>query len=55
LSGAGLSEADFTGADLRGSVLTAFDPRIVELRDAIITADQAVDLAMCLSMSIRAA
>ncbi|MFC0526631.1 pentapeptide repeat-containing protein [Phytohabitans kaempferiae] len=51
---ASLREADFTGADLRGTTLTAFDPRDVTLRDAIITADQAVDLAVCLRMSIRA-
>ncbi|MET7394253.1 pentapeptide repeat-containing protein [Dactylosporangium sp. NPDC005572] len=48
-----LANTDFRRADLRGSVLTAFDPRVVDLGDAIITADQAVDLAESLGLSIR--
>lgn len=51
-SNANLANADFTRADLRGSTLTAVDPRSVELRAAISTADQAVDLALCLQMCI---
>jgi fluoroquinolone resistance protein len=37
---------------LRGSVLTAFDAREVELRDAIITSAQAVELAEALHLRV---
>lgn len=53
LSAAQLTGADFTGCDLRGTDLHAFDPRTMELRDAVITADQAVVLAMSLGLQIR--
>ena len=53
LSAAQLTGADFTGCDLRGTDLHAFDPRSIELRDAVITADQAVVLAMSLGLQIR--
>jgi fluoroquinolone resistance protein len=53
LSAAQLTGGDFTGCDLRGTDLHAFDPRTLELRDAVITADQAVVLAMALGLQIR--
>lgn len=53
LSAAQLTGADFTGCDLRGTDLHAFDPRTVALKDAVITADQAVILAMTLGLQIR--
>jgi fluoroquinolone resistance protein len=53
LSGATLRETDFTRCDLRGSDLSALTPATAELRHAIITADQAVVLAMALGLEVR--
>ncbi|MGW4941739.1 pentapeptide repeat-containing protein [Actinoplanes sp. NPDC004185] len=55
LSGASLRGADFTRADLRGTDLSALDPAITEIRHAIITADQAVVVAMALGLDVRPA
>ena len=53
LSGASLRSADFTRSDLRGSDLSAVDPATTELRHAIITADQAVVVAMAMGLDVR--
>jgi fluoroquinolone resistance protein len=47
--------ADFTRADLRGTDLSALDPATTEIRHAIITADQAVVVAMALGLDVRPA
>lgn len=53
LSAADLSRADLAGCDLRGSDLSAVDPRAVGLRDAVITAQQAVVLVGALGLDVR--
>jgi uncharacterized protein YjbI with pentapeptide repeats len=55
LSGAGLRGTDFTRADLRGSDLSALDPATTELRHAVITADQAVMVAVAFGLDVRPA
>jgi fluoroquinolone resistance protein len=55
LSGARLRGADFTGCDLRGSDLSALEPESMELAGAIITADQAVQVAIALGLDVREA
>ncbi|GAA0471323.1 hypothetical protein Ade02nite_34690 [Paractinoplanes deccanensis] len=55
LSGAQLHQADLTRCDLRGSDLTALDPAATAVRQAIITPDQAVVVAMALGMDVRPA
>jgi uncharacterized protein YjbI with pentapeptide repeats len=55
LSGASLRGADFTRSDLRGSDLSALDPATTEIRHAVITADQAVMVAMALGLDVRPA
>jgi len=54
LSGAALHSADLTRSDLRGSDLSALDPTVTEVRHAVITADQAVVVAMALGLDVRA-
>lgn len=54
LSGAALHGADLTRSDLRGSDLSALDPAVTEIRHAVITADQAVAIAMALGLDVRA-
>ena len=53
LSAAFTDGADFTGADLRGSILAGINPLNVTLRRAVITADQAVHLAEALGLDVR--
>jgi uncharacterized protein YjbI with pentapeptide repeats len=53
LSGASLRSADFTRSDLRGSDLSAVDPATTELRHAVITADQAVVVALAMGLDVR--
>ncbi len=53
LSAAVTDGADFTGADLRGSDLSAINPLNVTLRRAVITADQAVQVAEALGLDVR--
>jgi uncharacterized protein YjbI with pentapeptide repeats len=53
LSGAWLHRADLTGCDLRGSDLSALDPRTVELKDAVIDPVQAVVIATALGLEVR--
>jgi uncharacterized protein YjbI with pentapeptide repeats len=55
LSGARLRGADFTSCDLRGSDLSALEPESMELARAIITADQAVTVAITLGLDVRPA
>jgi fluoroquinolone resistance protein len=55
LSGAALQHADFTRSDLRGSDLSAVDPATTQLRHAVITADQAVAVALALGLDVRPA
>ncbi|ACQ78463.1 pentapeptide repeat-containing protein [Beutenbergia cavernae DSM 12333] len=52
LSGSWLHGADFTDADLRGSALGEIDPRVVTLRGATITADQAIAIAAGLGLVV---
>ncbi|WP_194894319.1 pentapeptide repeat-containing protein [Catenulispora pinisilvae] len=54
LSGASVYGSSFETGDLRGSDLSAFDPTEVKLRDAVISFDQAVVLAMALGLDVRA-
>ena len=54
LSGAWVFGASFEKSDLRGSDLSAFDPAEVKMRDAVITADQAVVLAVAFGLDVRA-
>lgn len=53
LSAAVLTGADLTRCDLRGSDLSAVAPAEVALRDAVITVEQAVTLAIALGLQIR--
>jgi len=53
LSGATLHHADFTRADLRGGDLSALDPATTGVRHAIITAEQAVVVALALGLDVR--
>jgi fluoroquinolone resistance protein len=53
LSGAQLRDVRFDRCDLRGSDLTALDPRAAHLDGAIITAEQALTVAQALGMDIR--
>ena len=53
LSAATTDGADFTGADLRGSDLTGINPLTVSLRGAVITWDQAVQVAESLGLHVR--
>nr|WP_278260009.1 hypothetical protein [Nocardioides convexus] len=52
-AGPSLHEADLTGADLRGSVLTALDPLTARLGDAVVDLDQAVVLARALGLRVE--
>jgi fluoroquinolone resistance protein len=54
LSGAALHRADFTRCDLRGSDLSALDPESAQLRGAIITIDQTIQIAEALGLDVRA-
>jgi uncharacterized protein YjbI with pentapeptide repeats len=54
LSGAWVHGASFEECDLRGSDLSAVDPLEATMRRAIITADQAVVLAVGLGLDVRA-
>lgn len=53
LSGATLAHANLTGCDLRGSDLSSLDPATVELRDAVITWQQAVTIAQTIGLDVR--
>jgi len=53
LSGADLTDADLTAADLTGSDLSALDPRRVRLEGAIITVEQAVEVAEALGLVVQ--
>jgi uncharacterized protein YjbI with pentapeptide repeats len=54
LSAALLLGADLTGADLRRSDLSALDPAETKVVDAIVTFDQAVNVARGLGFDVRA-
>lgn len=53
LSGASLHRADFTDCDLRGSDLGAIDPMETTLRGAVVTAEQALLIAMAFGLDVR--
>jgi fluoroquinolone resistance protein len=53
LSGAQLHGASFVKADLRGSDLSALDPTVTGVRDAIINAEQAIVIAQAIGLQIR--
>jgi uncharacterized protein YjbI with pentapeptide repeats len=53
LSGAWLHSASFTGCDLRGSDLSAFDPETGELKGAVIDPAQALVIAAALGLVVR--
>ncbi|MEV6305745.1 pentapeptide repeat-containing protein [Actinoplanes sp. NPDC051861] len=53
LSAATLTGVDFTGCDLRGTDLSALDPLTAQVRNAIITGDQAITVAAALGLQIR--
>jgi len=53
LSDALLNYLPARGADLRGSDLTALDPRTCEVAGAIVDSDQAVVLALALGFVVR--
>jgi uncharacterized protein YjbI with pentapeptide repeats len=55
LSGAALTGADLTRADLRGSDISSIDPSETALRHAVITAEQAVMLALAQGLDVREA
>jgi len=53
LSGASLRATSFVGADLRGSDLSTIDPSAVELRGAVVTWEQAAQIATALGLDVR--
>jgi uncharacterized protein YjbI with pentapeptide repeats len=53
LSGASLEKANFVRCDLRGSDLSSLDPLTVELKGALINADQACVIAVNLGLDVR--
>ena len=53
LSGAWFGAAKLAGCDLRGSDLTALDPREVELEGAIVTMHQAITIATAMGLDVR--
>ena len=53
LRGAWVERADFTDCDLRGSDLGVLDPTVATLRGAIVTANQAVMLAVAMGLDVR--
>ncbi|WP_433830591.1 pentapeptide repeat-containing protein [Actinoplanes sp. CA-015351] len=53
LSGATLTAADLTGCDLRGSDISTLNPTETSVRDAVITVEQSVAIAMSLGLLIR--
>jgi uncharacterized protein YjbI with pentapeptide repeats len=53
LSGAWLSGANLSRCDLRGSDLSAVEPESVELRDAIVTFEQALVIAAAFGLDVR--
>jgi uncharacterized protein YjbI with pentapeptide repeats len=55
LSGAVWTGADLSRADLRGSDISSINPAGTALRHAVITADQAVMVAMALGLDVREA
>jgi fluoroquinolone resistance protein len=55
LSGATFTGADLARADLRGSDISSLDPGEVALRHAVITAEQAVMLALSQGLDVREA
>lgn len=55
LSAAQLEEADLSGCDLRGADLTSLVPSTVRLAGAVITAEQAVLLAIAQGLEVRPA
>lgn len=54
MSGAWLHNINVGGCDLRGSDLSALKPDDAELRDAIITGEQAVAIAIAMGLDVRA-
>ena len=48
-----LAKAKLVKADLRGSDLTALDPRDCEVAGAVVDGDQAVVIALALGFSVR--
>jgi uncharacterized protein YjbI with pentapeptide repeats len=54
LSAALLVGADLSGADLRRSDLSSLDPAETKVADAIVTYDQAVNVARALGFDVRA-
>ena len=54
LSGAVLEGADLREADLRGSDLSSLDPTLTKVKDAIVTFDQAVNVARGFGFDVRA-
>ena len=53
LTGALLHNARFAAADLRGSDLSTLDPTAVDLKGALITWKQAVQVAKTLGLNVR--
>jgi uncharacterized protein YjbI with pentapeptide repeats len=53
LGGAWLHKSDLSGADLRGSDLSDVDPTALELKGAIIDAEQAMQLVTGLGLDVR--
>ena len=52
LAGAWLHRASFVGTDLRGSDISALDPRSVEITDALIDVEQSLVIATALGLRI---
>ncbi len=53
LTGTWFHHANLSGCDLRGSNLISVDPATTELKNAIITIDQAIVLATALGLDVR--
>ena len=53
LAGALLHKANFRRCDLRGSDLLGIEPDTVELRGAIVTAEQALVIAVAMGLDVR--
>lgn len=53
LSGAQLHNAVLNGCDLRGSDLTAFNPTMSQIRNALITPRQAVVMAQAMGFTVQ--
>jgi len=54
LSGADLRKVQLAGCDLRGSDLSSLDPGTAQLAGAIVTWEQAVEIARSFGLDVRA-